>query len=61
MLLIHGERTVAKTSAGKSISQSAWALTDKKECSIATVAVANKNVCIIWAILSRKAEYKERC
>lgn len=59
-LLIHGSRSVVKTAATKDDAQSRWinALVKRRNANIATVAVANKNARIIWALLTRDEVYR---
>lgn len=59
-LLIHGARAVVNASTGKTDRRSAWinALVRRRNRNIATVAVANKNARIIWAMLTRGEDYR---
>ncbi|MDT4850294.1 IS110 family transposase ISPa11 [compost metagenome] len=59
-LLIHGARAVIRTCASKSDVRSRWlqGLIQRRNKNIATVALANKNARIIWAILSRGESYR---
>ncbi|MEW7987358.1 MAG: IS110 family transposase [Candidatus Thiodiazotropha endolucinida] len=59
-LLVHGGRSVVRTSSGKSDQLSKWAqdLKARKGPQVAAVAVANKNARMIWAMLSTQAEYQ---
>lgn len=59
-LLIHGARAVVKACAGKSDRQSEWikALIQRRNKNIATVALANKNARILWAVLTRGENYR---
>lgn len=58
-LLIHGGRSVVSVCDKKSDARSQWIQDKKKRCGInkAAVAVANKNVRIIWALLTSGEEY----
>ena len=58
-LVIHGARSVLKTCAGKEDRRSQWlqSVAERRNRNIATVALANKNVRIAWAILSRGEDY----
>ena len=59
-LLIHGARAVLNTCENKEDRRSQWAnqLAKRRNRNIATVAIANKNVRIAWAVLSRKEGYR---
>jgi transposase len=59
-LLIHGARAALNTSAGKQDRRSQWAqsLATRRNRNIATVALANKNARIAWAVLSREEAYR---
>ena len=59
-LLIHGARAVVKTSAHKTDRRSEWlkSLVRRRNKNIATVALANKNARIIWAMLAREEDYR---
>lgn len=59
-LLIHGARAVIKHSAHKTDARSQWlnALITRRNKNIATVALANKNARIIWAMLTRQEDYR---
>lgn len=59
-LLIHGARAVVKASVHKTDRRSQWvkALTARRNKNIATVALANKNARIIWAMLARGEDYR---
>jgi transposase len=58
-LLIHGGRAVVNAAAKKDDAQSRWIneLVKRRNINIAAVAVANKNARIIWALLTKSAEY----
>ena len=60
-LLIHGARSVVLSSVNKTDRRSEWirALTQRRNKNIATVAVANKQARIIWALLSRGDSYRK--
>jgi transposase len=59
-LLIHGARAVVKTCVHKTDRRSLWvkALVGRRNKNIATVALANKNARIIWAMLAREEAYR---
>lgn len=59
-LLIHGARAVIKHSEHKTDPRSQWinALITRRNKNIATVALANKNARIIWAMLTRQEDYR---
>lgn len=59
-LLIHGARAVLKACKDKTDRRSEWLhqLQCRRNPNIATVALANKNARIIWAILSRGEQYQ---
>lgn len=59
-LLIHGARAALNASANKTDPRSAWlnALKSRRNTNIATVALANKNARIIWALLSKGEDYR---
>ena len=59
-LLIHGARAVVKASVHKTDRRSQWvkALIGRRNKNIATVALANKNARIIWAMLTRDEDYR---
>jgi transposase len=52
-LLIHGARAVVRTARGKNDPMNQWVkqLQERRGFNRATVAVANKNARIIWAVL----------
>ena len=58
-LLIHGARSVIKHCEGKEDRRSQWVkqLSKRRNRNIATVALANKNARIAWALLSRRERY----
>ena len=58
-LVIHGARSVLKTCAGKEDRRSQWlqSVVERRNRNIATVALANKNVRIAWAVMSRGEDY----
>jgi transposase len=58
-LLIHGGRAVVNAAAKKDDAQSRWIneLVKRRNINIAAVAVANKNARIVWALLTKSAEY----
>lgn len=59
-LLIHGARAVVNACQHKTDRQSEWikGLITRRNKNIATVALANKNARIIWAVLSRGQTYR---
>jgi transposase len=59
-LLIHGARSALRAAANKDDPRSRWvsALAARRNKNIATVALANKNARIAWAILSRDEAYR---
>lgn len=59
-LLIHGARSVLKHCQGRTDKRSDWVnkLVCRRNKNIATVALANKNARIIWAILSKGEAYQ---
>lgn len=60
-LLVHGARAVFRTAPGKKDAKSAWVnqLREGRGFNRATVAVANKNARIIWAVLRTGEAYRE--
>ena len=58
-LLIHGARSVINHCEGKEDRRSQWVnqLSKRRNRNIATVALANKNARIAWAVLSRREMY----
>lgn len=60
-LLIHGGRSVVNYASKKTDDRSEWinALKCRRGANIASVAVANKNARIIWAVLSKEEEYRK--
>lgn len=60
-LLIHGARSVlVRHYTGKAPSPWIAGLTSRRSTNIATVAIANKNARIAWAVLTRSEEYQRR-
>ncbi|PXX33084.1 IS110 family transposase [Undibacterium pigrum] len=59
-LLIHGARAVLNHCEHKEDKRSVWVnqLVKRRNRNIATVALANKNARIAWAVLSRKEAYR---
>lgn len=59
-LLIHGARAALNASGGKQDARSRWAqaLAARRNRNVATVALANKNARIAWAVLSREETYR---
>jgi transposase len=60
-LLVHGARAVVRTSANKTDPHNAWInqLRARRGFNRATVAVANKNARIIWAVLHHGEPYRD--
>lgn len=60
-LLIHGARSVVKTCENAADKRSEWVKDKKQRCGYnkATVAVANKNARIIWALLATGECYRD--
>jgi len=61
-LLIHGARAVLKTAAKKEDPRSRWAvgIAARRHKNAATVALANKNARIAWALLAHGGVYDSR-
>lgn len=59
-LVIHGARSCVKVVEGKTDRRSEWvsALLKRRNKNIATVALANKQARIIWAMLTRNEDYR---
>ena len=59
-LLVHGARAVVRTAANKNDPISRWAneLRERRGFNRATVAIANKNARIIWAVLRTGDDYR---
>ena len=59
-LLIHGARAVVRTCTTKTDARSRWlqALMQRRNKNTATVALANKNARILWALLRRETDYQ---
>lgn len=59
-LLIHGARAALNVCGNKTDRRSQWAhaLATRRNRNIATVALANKNARIAWAVLSREEAYR---
>ena len=59
-VVIHGARAVVSAAEGKTDRRSQWvnALVKRRNKNIATVALANKNVRIMWAVLVRGEDYR---
>ncbi|HAT9492189.1 TPA: IS110 family transposase [Legionella pneumophila subsp. pneumophila] len=60
-LLIHGARTVINRCQNKTDKKSIWAADKKERCGYnkATVALANKNARVIWALLATGECYRQ--
>jgi transposase len=58
-LLIHGARSVI-LSASKKLDKSRWLrkLMERRNPNVATVALANKNARIVWALLANEREFR---
>lgn len=61
MLLIHGTRATVHRARHKTDARSRWimSLEQRRGKNIATVAIANKNARIAWALLTTEAEYRK--
>jgi transposase len=59
-LLVHGARAVVRTAPNKADCNSQWVnqLRERRGFNRATVAVANKNARIIWAVLRTGEPYR---
>lgn len=59
-LLIHGARAALNAGVKKDDGRSRWAqaLAARRNRNIATVALANKNARVAWAVLSREEDYR---
>ena len=59
-LLVHGARSVVRTAVNKGDPRSAWVnqVRERRGFNRATVAVANKNARIIWAVLRHGEPYR---
>jgi transposase len=59
-LLVHGARAVVRTAVRKTDSRSMWVneLRQRRGYNRATVAVANKNARVIWAVLTSGEPYR---
>jgi transposase len=59
-LLIHGARSALLASTNKTDKRSQWlhTLMERRNKNIATVALANKQARIIWAMLTRQEDYR---
>jgi transposase len=59
-LLIHGARAALLASAHKTDKRSQWLhqLMERRNKNIATVALANKQARVIWAMLTRQEDYR---
>lgn len=59
-LLIHGARSVIRVAEGKTTPTHNWAinLVERRNKNVATVALANKNARIVWALLTQNREYQ---
>lgn len=60
-LVIHGARAVVRHSQHKSDRRSQWVneLVQRRNKNIATVALANKNARLMWAMLAREQDYRK--
>jgi transposase len=59
-LLVHGARAVIRTAQAKTDRLSTWAMriaTTRHPC-VAAVALANKTVRIVWAMLTKGTDYR---
>jgi transposase len=59
-LLIHGARAVVAAIGKKMDARSQWIrrIKDRRGFNVATVALANKNARILWALMTRDEEYR---
>lgn len=59
-LLVHGARSIVKTCENKTDKRNVWVADKKQRCGYnkASVAVANKNARIIWAVLATGECYR---
>src|SRR5947207_14817224 len=59
-LLVHGARAVVRTAVRKTDSRSIWVnqLRQRRGYNRATVAIANKNARIVWAVLTSGEPYR---
>ena len=59
-LLVHGARAVVRSAPGKTDLSNRWVnqLRERRGFNRATVAVANKNARIIWAVLQKGKPYR---
>lgn len=59
-LLVHGTRAVVRTALRKTDSRSIWVnqLRQRRGYNRATVAVANKNARVVWAVLTSGEPYR---
>lgn len=59
MLLVHGARTVIRGAANQPDQEPGWLqrLLARRSKNVATVALANKNARIAWALLAHDREY----
>lgn len=59
-LLIHGGRSVVRLCETKTDKGSVWAkkILERRGFNVASVAVANKNARLIWAIISKQKSYR---
>jgi transposase len=62
-LLVHGARAVVRTAPNKTDPNNEWInqLRERRGFNRATVAVANKNARIIWAVLRTGEPYRAAC
>jgi len=60
MLLIHGGRSVVRVTHRHNDRRNSWidALAQRRGVNIAAVAVVNKNIRIVWALLNKKTTYQ---
>jgi transposase len=60
-LLIHGARSVVNRAKSKTDPRSVWInnIVDRRGKNRACVALANKNVRVIWSLIAKEAEYKK--
>ena len=61
MLLIHGARSVVSRADGRDDPRSRWVsgIKARRGTNRACVALANKNVRILWALMAREETYRK--
>jgi transposase len=58
-LMVHGARSVVRVAANKQTPTDAWTneLSDRRHMNVVSVARANKNARIVWALLAHRRDY----